>query len=588
LWCAAASAALLGAMACGPDATSPSETHITLTVVSGSGQVGTVGVELPTALKVQATNASNQPIVGLLVNFRAITGGGSMYAGTSITDATGYAQDYWTLGPKAGAQSVEVHAVNATTGTKSNFGTFNATANAGAAASMTVLTGNNDVGFVGIGASPIPTVLVTDKFGNPKSGFAITFAPAAGSGSVGGSPATTAADGTAKPTFWSLGAFGTNTLTATGSGLTGSPVTFTATGGFTAKYISGGAYHTCEISGTNKAYCVGYNAYGQLGNGSTGNSQAWVPVSNNLSFSQLANGTYHTCGITTGQDLYCWGYNAQGQLGIGSTANTTVPTIVASGTKWIYVTAGLYNTCAVTTANAAKCWGYGAYNANGDGTTTQRLTPSTVSGGHLFKTVTTGVYHTCGWSTTNVVWCWGYNAYGQVGNGSTTQATTPQQASGGLAWGGVTVGQYHTCAFTTAFKGYCWGYNANGQLGDGTVNNHTTPTAMTGGAGGTSFHSMAAASLATCGLDGSGNAFCWGYNAYGQLGIGLNTNQVQTATAVVGGYQYNQISSDGYASGFCGSAKGGGQPKCWGYNGYGNLGDGSTTQSAAPVVAVNP
>jgi hypothetical protein len=92
------------------------------------------------------------------------------YAGTSRTDVNGQARDYWILGPTAGAQSLEVRVVNSTTGAKTVYGAFIATASAGAAAKLVITAGNQQDGYGAFALATSPTMQVTDAFGNPKGG----------------------------------------------------------------------------------------------------------------------------------------------------------------------------------------------------------------------------------------------------------------------------------------------------------------------------------------------------------------------------------------------------------------------------------
>ncbi len=101
---------------------------VSFEVVSGDGQTGPVGEELPDPLIVRALDEKGKRVKDQLVNFRVIAGGGSMFAGASITDKHGLAQDYWTLGPEAGENVVEVRAVHPSTGEKQVFSRFTAVA----------------------------------------------------------------------------------------------------------------------------------------------------------------------------------------------------------------------------------------------------------------------------------------------------------------------------------------------------------------------------------------------------------------------------------------------------------------------------
>lgn len=222
--------ALLVQFACDHASTAPARDGLALDVVSGNGQTGVVGTQLA-PLIVKVTNTGN-PVAGQVLNFRVVAGSGSVYGGTELTDSHGIAQELWTLGTKAGdPQSVEVRAVETSTGAEKVFGTFSATAVAGPAAIMKSASGDGETTGVGVAVAIPPTVLVTDQYGNPVAGSAVGFAVASGGGNLTGSGPTTGANGTAAVGSWTLGATaGANTLTATSAGLTGSPLTFTATG----------------------------------------------------------------------------------------------------------------------------------------------------------------------------------------------------------------------------------------------------------------------------------------------------------------------------------------------------------------------
>jgi hypothetical protein len=94
--------------------------------VSGDGQSALANTELPDPLVVQVVNDRGRAVRDQVVNFRVVAGGGSVFAGTSLTNTDGIAQEWWTLGG-SGAQTVEVRAVNPTTGEKQVFATFHAT-----------------------------------------------------------------------------------------------------------------------------------------------------------------------------------------------------------------------------------------------------------------------------------------------------------------------------------------------------------------------------------------------------------------------------------------------------------------------------
>jgi Bacterial Ig-like domain len=124
---------MLSSAACVADQpTDPALPQISLDVVSGDQQQAGVGEELPNPLVVRVFDSKHHPAKDQLVNFRVLTGGGSMYAGSSITDKKGFARDYWTMGPVPGLATAEVRAVDPTTGEKHSYATFTAMATGGA------------------------------------------------------------------------------------------------------------------------------------------------------------------------------------------------------------------------------------------------------------------------------------------------------------------------------------------------------------------------------------------------------------------------------------------------------------------------
>lgn len=204
---------------------------ISLSVFSGNGQNGAAGEELAQPIKVLATDGNSQPIQNQVVNFVVTAGGGSVFAGTALTDANGIAAEVWRLGTTAGSvQTVEVRAV-APDGTKEVFGVFTANVLAGAPDTIVVNGGDNQSAPVNAAVAIAPSVRLADRYGNPVPGHSVTFLVLSGGGAVTGSPALSNASGIATVGSWSMGpTAGTNTLRATAAGLPSSPVVFTATG----------------------------------------------------------------------------------------------------------------------------------------------------------------------------------------------------------------------------------------------------------------------------------------------------------------------------------------------------------------------
>ncbi|NIQ52402.1 MAG: RCC1 repeat-containing protein, partial [Gammaproteobacteria bacterium] len=258
----------------------------------------------------------------------------------------------------------------------------------------------------------------------------------------------------------------------------------------------------------------------------------------------------HTCGLTATGAVYCWGNNGFGQLGDGGVENNVATPIQVEGSGsgslvFTSVSAGFAHTCGVTTAQEAYCWGDNGFGQLGDSTNTTRFVPTRVaSGATTFTQVSAGSFHTCALDAAGAAYCWGYNIVGQLGTGvagAGTEADAPVAVSGGETFSSVQAGSGHTCAISSAIPAvYCWGDNAFGQLGDGTNIQRLAP-----------WPALAEATVLSvseghsCSVDPYGDAYCWGRNHRGQLGNGTSTNS-PTPTPVLDGRVWTDISA-GYS-----------------------------------------
>ena len=213
---------------------------------------------------------------------------------------------------------------------------------------------------------------------------------------------------------------------------------------------------------------------------------------------------------------------------------------------------------------------------------------------------------TCALLSNGTVDCWGYNGVGQLGDASTTDSSTPvtvyavgSTSSSHLLTGvsAITAGENYACALLATGGVDCWGYNANGQLGNNSTTGSNTPVAVYA-VGSTSSSNLltgvsaiAAGQNDTCAQLATGGVDCWGYNGYGQLGIN-STTESNTPVAV---YAVGSTSSSNLLTGVSAITAGAnhtcallttGGVDCWGNNYNGELGINSTTESNTPVAVV--
>lgn len=192
---------------------------------NGDAQSGFVGGTLADPIRVRVTEGGT-PKAGVTVAFAAAGTGAAVDPASATTDADGLASTAWTL-PHSAGNATATAAVTSASGSPV---TFTATATAGTAAQMAASAGNNQTATVSE-ELPVPfQVTVKDQFGNPVAGTSVAWAVTAGGGSIAPPTTTSSAAGVASATLTLGPAAGANTATATSTGLTGSPVTFTATG----------------------------------------------------------------------------------------------------------------------------------------------------------------------------------------------------------------------------------------------------------------------------------------------------------------------------------------------------------------------
>ncbi len=365
------------------------------------------------------------------------------------------------------------------------------------------------------------------------------------------------------------------------------PVAVAGLGG-KAVAIAGGGTHACALFEDGSVKCWGANDAWQLGSGGTGaNSLTPVVVKVNGATTNLtgvvalAGGGMHTCALTRRGEVFCWGKGAEGELGNGSVANQRWAVAVSGmgvGSDVVALSATYFHTCALRSSGGLHCWGKNESKQLGTDTTVDSAVPVPVLGfAEQVTAVEPGQYHICALFG-GAVSCWGDNQYGQLGNGSFIDSVMPSgvvTVPGGVS--ALSVGELHNCVLSKGGLPYCWGWGARGQLGDGYMQNRAAPVQVTGV---TTAQKIAASALHSCAV-ANGAAKCWGTELVGQLGNGGGLESVSSNPVSVVGLTsgVSMLASKGSQ----GCALKGGAMSCWGYNYYGQLGNNSQTNSDVPV-----
>ena len=331
--------------------------------------------------------------------------------------------------------------------------------------------------------------------------------------------------------------------------------------------IATGHDHTCARFDNATVKCWGRNDYGQLGLGDTldrgdnanelGANFPAVDLGLGRTAKAIAAGGYRTCALLDNATVKCWGRNDYGQLGVGDTANRgdaanelgdNLPAVsLGTGRTATALAAGEFSTCVVLDNATVKCWGQNSSGQLGLGHTVARGTAANQMGdnlpavslgtGRTANALSAGWGHTCALLDNATVKCWGQNGGGQLGLGDTVSRGNDANEMGdtllavplgtGRTAVAIDAGYNHVCAVLDNATVKCWGRNDSGQLGQGNTLDRGDQAnelgdnlpAVSLGTGRTA-KALSGGQSHTCVLLDNATVKCWGFNSYGQLGLG--------------------------------------------------------------------
>jgi len=404
--------------------------------------------------------------------------------------------------------------------------------------------------------------------------------------------------------------------------------------GRTAVAISSGNDHTCAILDNGSVSCWGLDGFGSLGNGGMSSYSPTLTSSlgNGRTAVAISSGYYHTCAVLDNGSVSCWGYGSGGILGNGWTSDRTIPTLTSSlglGRSAIGISTGASLTCVILDNGSTSCWGENGWGQQGNGGGSDNLVPTLTNSlgvgrtvaiserdfdgdgilnifdsdpytsnanssslrnipgfqeGSIYTntTLSGGGYHTCAILDNDDMKCWGADNFGQLGDvGINTDINTPSSNAIDFGTGrtavSVSSGRTHTCVILDNGDLKCWGRDRYGELGDGGTNTNTNAppsVAIDLGPGRTAV-AVSAGEHQTCAILDNGDLKCWGWDYFGQLGDGgsnIDTNAPSSTAIGLGTGRTAVTVSTGWKH-TC-AILDNGDLKCWGSDYYGQLGDG--------------
>ncbi len=357
---------------------------------------------------------------------------------------------------------------------------------------------------------------------------------------------------------WGVNSYGKLGIGETNTPLTSVPVEVHGTGNVSylnsVKTIMGGEEHNVAVKSDGTVWCWGWNAYAQLGDGTT--NDAWTPVQTGLlsvppltNVTKLGGRPYFTLAEKTDGTIWAWGMNQYGQMGNGtvnplSGPQVMIPVMVSNSLPGQPLNGALQITCgykagaALATNGTVWTWGTGTGGELGQGAPTTSYVPAQVPGLSNITQISFGWSHVLARKSDGTVWAWGGNAHGEVGDGTAVTRSNAVQVLNVSNIVSVSGGDDHSSALAADGTVWKWGLNDLGELGNGTTNLVANPFPAkilvdTHGNGFSNVVMTSARDYHNIAVKADGSVWCWGWNNQGQCGNGT-TNDTWSPTPVVG------------------------------------------------------
>lgn len=291
------------------------------------------------------------------------------------------------------------------------------------------------------------------------------------------------------------------------------------------------------LTTTGRVYAWGDNGFGQVGDGTTTMRPRPVVASklHGVKVTALRESGHWTLALTSTGKVLAWGENLAGELGDGTTKDRLAPVRprIPRGVTITAISAGYNHAVALTKSGRVLAWGDNVAGQLGDGTKKDHHAPVYVKLPAHAKVTSIAAGYETGFAVTSTgrMLAWGFNATGEVGDGTTKDRLKPAQVHlpRGVKVNSATAGELHALALTTDGRALAWGYNTDGQLGVGTTTSRHTPGWVRLPPG-TRVRALAAGEKFSMALTRGGRILTGGYNGSGQLGNGTTTSSTTPVT----------------------------------------------------------
>lgn len=320
--------------------------------------------------------------------------------------------------------------------------------------------------------------------------------------------------------------------------------------------VSLGNSSSAAITSTGRVFTWGRNNKGQLGNGEADwDAMSFVPVditgqfnlNNEEKIVMISLGSYNSSALSSSGRVFTWGYNSSGELGDGTKINKLVPTDITSRfnlnneEKIVIISMKYWHMGAITSEGRLFMWGNNERGQLGNDSISDRNTPVDITSHFLLNpeekilSLSVGLNHSAALTTEGRMFTWGSNSYNQLGDGDNlSYSSEPIDITSYFNLDNqdmiisISLGGDHSAAITENGLIFTWGYNLTGQIGNDTNYSSDLPLNITNNlvlVNGERIVQVSLGQSNSSALTSNGHLFTWGYNGSGQLGNGTKYNK---------------------------------------------------------------